>query len=460
MAESTAENQLRKSTFWECALASELLSEADLNSALTELEQRPGGLNSPDAEGKSPEQQLADGLVAKGLLNRWQAEQLLRGRGRFKLGPYKIIEGIGQGGMGQVFKAEHTFMGRIVAVKVLPRQRTTPESIACFMREIRHQAQLDHENLVRAHDAGQDGNVTYLVTEYVPGTDLRKLVKRNGRLSMQAAAAVITQAARGLEHAHSKGLIHRDIKPGNLLVTPDGRTKVSDLGLADFFDAEPAAGRKGGKIVGTADYLSPEQIVSPGNITPASDVYSLGCTLYYAVTGKVPFPGGTIKDKALNHCRPHVRPIDPRRLNPELSEEFVDVIAGMMAKDISQRISTAGEVVRRLAPFAGESCRVMAQELAAAAIAGGHFPAAPTGLSDTQPVHLGNSDGIEIPSQSSEATHPVAAAGEETLPIPELIESGAHARLKLNLSLRNKILIAVASTVTVGTIVAALASLL
>lgn len=465
LAESTAVNDLPKSSFWECALASTLVAEADLQAAHSDMEQRPAEQPSTETDGKPPEKsaerQLADCLVAKGRLNRWQAEQLLRGRAKFNLGPYLIIDSIGQGGMGQVFKAEHTLMGRIVAVKVLPRHRTTPDSIACFTREIRNQAQLDHENLVRAYDAGQDGNVHFLVTEYVPGTDLRRLVRRNGRLSVQAAAAVITQAARGLEHAHSKGLIHRDIKPGNLLVTPDGRTKVSDLGLADYFDAEQPPGRKGAKIVGTADYLSPEQITSPGNITPASDIYSLGCTLYYAVTGKVPFPGGTTKDKALAHCQ--LRPIDPRRLNPELSEEFVDVIAAMMAKDARQRISTAAEVVKRMAPFAGESCRVMAQELAAAAIAGGHFPAVPPGLSDTQPVHLSPPDGEESQgeglSQNSESTHPVSAAGEETLPIPEVIEPEPEERVEPTLSPPMVVLILIASAAAFVTLTAVIAAL-
>jgi serine/threonine protein kinase len=458
MAESSATNPTPKSAFCECLLTSTLVSEADLQTARAEVELRAAGApGDADAE-TDPDRLLADRLVEKGLINGWQAEQLLRGRAKFNLGPYLIIESIGQGGMGQVFKAEHTLMGRVVAVKVLPRHRTTPESIACFTREIRHQAQLDHENLVRAYDAGQDGNVHFLVTEYVPGTDLRRLVRRNGRLSVQAAAAVITQAARGLEHAHSKGLIHRDIKPGNLLVTPDGRTKVSDLGLATFLDAEQSAPRKPGKTVGTADYLSPEQIISPGNVTPASDIYSLGCTLYYAVTGKVPFPGGTTRDKALAHCQR--RPLDPRRINPELSDEFVDVIAAMMAKDVRQRITTAAEVVTLLAPFAGESCRVTAQELAAAAIAGGHFPAAPAGLSDTQPVHLSpQPDGEEGLSQSSDATHPVSAAGEETLPIPEL-EPVPDQHAEPSLTQPMVVLILVASAAVFVTVTAMIAALL
>ncbi|MCP4817092.1 MAG: serine/threonine protein kinase, partial [Planctomycetaceae bacterium] len=225
---------------------------------------------------------------------------LVTGRTKFNLGPYIITDWIGQGGMGQVFKAVHEVMGRESAVKVLPLTKSTPYAIDNFQREIRTQAQLDHPNLVRAYDAGHDGNVHYLVTEYVPGTDLRKLVRSQGALSMPQAASIIVQAAQGLDHAHQRGLIHRDIKPGNILVTPEGTAKVSDLGLSGFIhrtDDDPRAG----KIVGTADYLSPEQIHSPNKVTSVADIYSLGCTLYYAVTGKVPFPGGKTREKAQRH---------------------------------------------------------------------------------------------------------------------------------------------------------------
>jgi eukaryotic-like serine/threonine-protein kinase len=215
---------------------------------------------------------LAAKLVELGRVNRWQAEQLKVGRSKFNLGPYLVIDSIGQGGMGQVFKAEHRLMGRVVAIKVLPRHRSTPDAIASFTREIRAQAQFDHENLVRAFDAGHDGNVYFLVTEFVPGTDLRKLVRARGKLSMQDAATIISQAARGLAHAHSRGLVHRDMKPGNLLVTPDGQTKVSDLGLASFLGVEDPTDPRAGRIVGTADYLSPEHITSPSTLSPASDI--------------------------------------------------------------------------------------------------------------------------------------------------------------------------------------------
>ena len=249
-----------------------------------------------------------------GLLNAWQAKQLLDGRTKFTLGPYRIIDSIGQGGMGHVFKAEDPILKRVVAIKVLPRDKSTPEAIANFTREIQALGSLNHPKLVRAVDAGKDGNVNFLVTEYVPGSDLRKLVRRSGPLSMEAAANIISQVAEGLQHAHQQGIVHRDVKPGNVLVTPEGDAKLSDLGLAGpMYSSNADQDPRYGKIVGTADYLSPDQSLSPWNPVPAWDIYSLGCTLYYAVTGKVPFPGGTTSDKARAHCS--LKPLDPRRLN-------------------------------------------------------------------------------------------------------------------------------------------------
>ncbi len=391
------------------AAAAGSVSPATVTAQIRSAEQ---GLPSAD--------QLASYLVATGLLNAWQVEQLRHGRSKFNLGPYQMLDSLGQGGMGQVFKAEHTIMGRIVAVKVLPRHRSSPEAIASFHREIRAQAQLDHHNLVRALDAGRDGNVHFLVTEYVPGADLRKLVRQRGRLSMQAAASIISQAAQGLAHAHARGMIHRDIKPGNLLVTPEGLVKISDLGLVGYFGETAADDPHPGKIVGTADYLSPEQIAAPSQIGPGSDVYGLGCTLYYAVTGKVPFPGGTTRDKAHAHC--HLQPLDPRRLNPELSDEFVDVLADMMAKDLARRIGHGEQVIEGLAPWA----RLDAARAAAGGVAQGDtstamasnvgWPGAHEPESDTQPSFVIREVLPEAsPGQASQSTSPVAQDREETI---------------------------------------------
>ncbi|XZE52184.1 serine/threonine protein kinase [Planctomycetaceae bacterium SH139] len=339
------EPQIR-SIFREAALRSGLVS--------VELWETVAAKVASQAAGKSAEwvdETVAKRLVQSGHLTPYQAAQLQSGRTKLNLGPYIITDWIAQGGMGQVFKAVHNVMGRESAVKVLPLEKATEEARKGFLHEIRLQAGLDCQYLVRAYDAGQDGNVHYLVTEYVPGTDLRRLVRQRGMLSQAEAAVVIMQAALGLDYAHRQGLIHRDVKPGNLLVTPDGQTKVSDVGLAAWATAlgdDPRAG----KIVGTADYLSPEQIRSPRDVGPATDIYSLGCTLYYAICGKVPFPGGDTSSKCRRHCEE--TPWHPRKFAPDCSEEFVELIADMMEKDPGRRISTAAEVAERLEPWAEE----------------------------------------------------------------------------------------------------------
>ncbi|REK09407.1 MAG: serine/threonine protein kinase [Planctomycetota bacterium] len=409
-------DQLPLTVFRRSALASGLLTVEQILEAEKAVR---AGSNAAGVQAGVDDEQLAAKLVEQGLINRWQAEQLKVGRAKFNLGPYQVIDSIGQGGMGQVFRAEHRLMGRIVAIKVLPRHRSTPDAIASFTREIRAQAKFDHQNLVRAFDAGHDGNVYFLVTEYVPGADLRKLVRARGKLSMQDAATIISQAAHGLAHAHRGGMVHRDVKPGNLLVTPDGQTKVSDLGLASFLDAEDPDDPRAGRIVGTADYLSPEHITSPGKLSSASDIYSLGCTLYYAVTGKVPFPGGTHRDKARRHCEDI--PLNPRRFNLDLTDGFVDVIASMMEKDPQKRLSSCEEVIRRLAPWARDSVHGDISRSPGSA----QLRAPAPSLSDTEPglfddLPLGGTD--ESPSQISQPTDPVAHAGQET--VPDFRDSG------------------------------------
>ncbi len=414
-----------KPRFAQTAVASGLVSQADLDQASAALgamgrtiatDSDPAAIRLAGAHQESSDQAdeaLAAKLVELGRINRWQADQLLGGQARWTLGPYRILDQLGQGGMGQVFKAEHTIMRRIVAIKVLPKNKSTPEAIERFRREVQAQAQLDHPNLVRAYDAGQDGNVHFLVTEYVPGLDLRRLIKAHGPLGMPAAAAVICQAAKGLEHAHSRGLIHRDVKPGNLLVTPEGVCKVSDLGLAGFLH-EGESDDKRNKTVGTADYLSPEQVMAPEQLTPACDIYALGCTLYYAVTGKVPFPGGTTREKARRHC--HEQPMDPRRVNPELQTAFVDVLADMMMKDPAQRIASAAEVIPRLRPWAGDDwpATVMSGTTEVETRSGATPPPLPY---TAKPLRIGEGERGDSRNHWSQGTHALGSASEETLPL-------------------------------------------
>jgi eukaryotic-like serine/threonine-protein kinase len=348
-----------ESVFRNSALASGLVTPAQLDYALRIARHRLTSMGKPPSQ-PIDDRLLANICVEQNTLTPYQADQLCTGRTKLKLGPYVITDFIGQGGMGQVFKAVHQVMGRECAVKVLPLTKANEEARISFAREIRMQAKLDCAHLVRAYDAGQDRNVHYLVTEYVPGMDLRRLIRARGPLPLEQAAAIIMQAALGLEYAHQQGLIHRDVKPGNVLVTPEGIAKVSDVGLAGFA-SDLLDDPRAGKIVGTADYLSPEQIKTPLQVAPVSDIYSLGCTLYYAVCGKVPFPGGDTPSKVKRHLSE--TPWHPRRFVPNISEEFVDIIADMMEKDPTARIQSAAEVAARLEAWAGDAGQLTNQRM-------------------------------------------------------------------------------------------------
>jgi serine/threonine protein kinase len=416
------------------ALASGLLSQQQIDDAIAGLAAR----NTVSAVAAEPisDEVLGQRLVDLGYLNRWQVEQLKEGRTKFNLGPYRIVNAIGQGGMGHVFKAEHKLLGRIEAIKVLPKARSTPEAVAAFQREIRAQAQLDHPNLVRVSYADYEGDTYFFVTEYVPGTDLRKLVRRSGPLPYPIAATIISQAAEGLHYAHRRGLVHRDVKPGNLLVTPDGRTKMTDLGLAWFLMEELEGGTqavgKAGSLVGTADYLAPETIRDPHKILPVSDVYSLGCTLYYAVTGKVPFPGGNTADKIRRHL--DEIPLNPLHFNPDLPAGFCDAIASMMDKNPDTRTPTAAAVVELLRPWRDENAtRHLAERNPPGSgiffRGGAPAPPASAALDETASFVLDDLDfppgQVESPSQISQGTVSVASETEDTLAgVPAVRRSG------------------------------------
>ncbi len=409
---------VRTTRFRRAALSSGLVSETQLQAALAAA----GELSAegPVAIEDVPDRDLEAALLNQGALNKWQVEQLREGRTKFTLGPYRIIDSLGRGGMGHVFKCEHIMLGRVEAVKVLPKEKGTPEAIEAFQKEIRAQAQLDHENLVRVSFAGQDGETHFFVTEFVDGTDLRRLVREHGRLTMHQAATIISQAAAGLAHAHQRNLVHRDVKPGNILVTEGGRTKVTDLGLSVLLD-ETGVGTA--KIAGTVDYLAPELVRDPSLTAPASDIYSLGCTLYYCVTGKVPYPGGTTSEKLRRHVSQP--PITPRRFNPELSDMFLEVLAAMMDKNPATRLASAAEVVDRLRPWTLNSVRLgpgahadLVEETPSTD--GLSQMSQKTGFEDTE-------TGLDVPAlaadqaakTSSQGTLGISAWREETTPISE-----------------------------------------
>jgi eukaryotic-like serine/threonine-protein kinase len=399
-------------------LASGLLTQEQIDRAWQALAE--DSLAAEQAIEDATDEALGEHLVAMGFLNRWQAEQLRHGRTKFSLGPYRILDAIGHGGMGYVFKGEHALLGRIEAIKVLPKTQMHPASIAAFCREIRAQAQLDHPNLVRLSFADKDGETYFLVTEFVEGSDLRRLVRHHGVLSTRQAAVIVSQAAEALAYAHDRGLVHRDVKPGNLLVTPQGLTKLTDLGLASFsWDATNGTGAATKHIVGTPDFLAPEAIVAPQNPRPVSDIYALGCTLYYAVTGKVPFPGGQTSDKLRRHLEE--APLTPARLNSSLDRDFVDLLADMMQKRPDQRLQRAADVVERLRPWTAEADATTWRQLGEYAQAPGERSLGGAGIADTIPVHA---DGATSDEASADGDWPSPPPGMAWTPPEGLVVNG------------------------------------
>jgi serine/threonine-protein kinase len=287
-------------------------------------------------------------LIEAGLLTPWQSEQLLSGKSQgFFLGKYKVLDKLGRGGMSSVFLAEHLEMGRRVAIKVLTgRLAHREEFVERFRQEARAAARVDHPNIVRAFDVDRVGNVHYLVMEYIQGTDLQQVVDEHGPLEAREVAEYIRQAAAGLAHVHRAGLIHRDIKPGNLLVDRNGVVKIVDLGLAQLPEETRASMASEGEseILGTVDYLAPEQSVDSEAVSPRADIYSLGCTMYFLLTGRPPFPSGTLVERIRKH-RYH-DPEDIQRIRPDAPATLVALCEQMMSKRPEDRFQSAEEVER------------------------------------------------------------------------------------------------------------------
>jgi serine/threonine-protein kinase len=346
----------------------------------------PGQLNEllPEIRRFSDPRAAAQHLLKKSCLTPYQVNQIFQGQATgLALGQYRLLERLGEGGMGQVFKARHQAMGRIVALKVIRKDRLENErAVKRFRREIQMAGQLQHPNVVLAFDADHVGGTHFFAMEYVDGTDLARLVKQGGPLPVATACDYIRQAALGLQHAHERGMVHRDIKPGNLLLskgegsingrpapvnkgkrTGGGPTKplikILDMGLArleDFADEATASISRDGTVMGTPDYMAPEQAKDSHNVDWRGDIYSLGCTFYYLLTGQVPFPGGSNIEKLLKHQMDTPRPIE--QLRPDLPAKVRSILNGMLAKRKEDRIQTAGEVASLLAPFCDASTAI------------------------------------------------------------------------------------------------------
>ncbi len=301
--------------------------------------------------------QLAKALVRSGMLTNFQAEKLLSGRWRGFLisGKYRLLERLGAGGMGAVYLCEHILMGRRVALKVLPiAQAEDPASLARFYREAKAVARLDHPNIVRAHDIDHEDKLHFLVLEFIDGVNLHDFVKKNGTLSPERAASYIRQAALGLQHAHTAGLVHRDIKPGNLLLDRQGVIKLLDMGLARFFDDDGGAfanAYEQGYSIGTADYMAPEQTFDY-RVDIRADIYSLGGTFYYLLAGKSPFQDGTLPQKMIWHQVRQPKPI--RVLRPDMPEALARVLDMMLAKETERRYQSPAAVAEALAALVPE----------------------------------------------------------------------------------------------------------
>ncbi len=335
-------------------LTADALLDLVRSSGLVEKDQLNAVLSAARQEAGSPPiemaEEMANRLVAAKLLTRWQADRLLEGRHKgFFLGKYKLLDHLGTGGMSSVYLAEHVLMQRRVAIKVLPKNRVADTSyLARFHREAQAAATLDHRNIVRVYDVDNDGNVHYLVMEYIEGRDVQRIVKEDGPLDYATAADYTRQAAEGLSHAHKAGLIHRDVKPANLLVDHKKTVKVLDLGLARFADEKTASLTVAydENILGTADYLPPEQAVDSHRVDCRADIYGLGCSLYFMLTGHPPFPKGTLPQRLMMHQKETPPSILDDR--PDAPADLLEICAKMMAKKPQQRYQSAAELARAL----------------------------------------------------------------------------------------------------------------
>ena len=297
--------------------------------------------------------QVASLFIQLKLLTRFQASQLLLGKHRgFHFGGLKVLDQLGIGGMGAVYLCEQVKLRRRVAVKVLPTKQSQDEvARERFFREARAVAALDHPNIVRIHDCSTFNEIHYLLMEYVEGSDLQVKIDQQGKLPIDEAVGYVVQAASGLQHAHQRGLVHRDIKPSNLLVDKQGVLKILDMGLARFFqDPQDNLTQRldGGAVVGTIDFLAPEQAVESSSVDSRADIYSLGATLYTLLSGKPPFDGSTTQ-KLIHH---QVRtPPALNQIRAEVPPGLAEIVQKMMAKLPDDRYQSAQEVMDVLAPW-------------------------------------------------------------------------------------------------------------
>ena len=336
--------QITSDRIFELIEKSRLVESADLHAQLELIRARHDGVLPEDPVVVCKE------LEDAGLVTRWQCEKILQGKYKgFFLGNHKLLGHLGSGGMSSVYLAEHLVMKHKRAIKVLPKSKLGNNSyLERFKREAQAIASLNHPNIVRAFDIDNEKDTHYLVMEYVDGADMQTLVRKHGPLPFAVAADYIAQSARGLHHAHEAGLIHRDVKPANILINKKGVVKVLDLGLALFSEeTDPSLTMEyNDKVLGTADYLPPEQAINSHKIDARADMYGLGCTLYFLLTGHAPFPEGSIPSRIIRHQ--NSMPPDIRKDRPDCPGELDGVCVKMMQKDPRYRYANCLQVAELL----------------------------------------------------------------------------------------------------------------
>ncbi len=400
-------------------------------------------LEGPAAEAALPELAAACAtpadLVAELVRRRWlthfQAELVLAGRApELGVEKYVLLERLGQGGMGAVYKARHRVLKAVRAVKIIhPERLTGPNAVKRFFQEVEAVGKLYHPNIILPHDAGESGGLYFLAMEYVPGADLGRLLEREGPLPAADACEYIRQGALALQHAHERGLVHRDVKPSNLLVSSaDGRVKLLDLGLARVRAVEEeelspqTALTQAGAMMGTPDYMAPEQAVDSHGVDTRADVYALGCTLYHVLAGRTPFPGSSVMEKLVKHRREEAVPLE--RLRSDLPAGLAAVVRKAMAKTPESRYQTPAELAAALAPFCAGA---RAEKPRPAGASGEHPILAPvTRLSLTPPPDAGPIDRAPTPPARPTIKAPpgyVPPAAARTVPVVAVPKAAAPA---------------------------------
>jgi len=370
----------------------QLLEAAQLDEVRRDLQPR---FRDPRALGQE--------LLRRGWLTSYQANALLQGR-ELLLGPYLLLDKLGEGATGVVFKARHQAMRRIVAVKVIRKELVTDaEVVARFYREIEVVSRLSHPNVVHAYDAGPIGTTHFLAMEYVEGIDLTRLVEKQGPLSVARGCECIRQAALGLHHAHEQGLVHRDIKPSNLMLTSEEVVKVLDLGLARFQHAPDGRGlapltQDGKGMMGTPDYMAPEQALDLRCADVRADVYSLGCTLFFLLTGKPPFIGNTLAEKLMKHQAAEPPALDQAR--PEVPGALATAVRRMLAKQPEERQQSMTEVAAALAGKIPASAAIRQQP-----------PSAGSTVADRAAIPTSVAPDLRRPARRGQGLRWIAAAG-------------------------------------------------